>query len=64
MLSEEKELSAVHIASGTTDHSQLINRDAEDQHSIAAITGLEAKLERIPEPVEALTNLELEEILK
>lgn len=46
------------------DHRQLSHRDAEEQHPIAAIAGLEEKLERIPEPVEALTNLELEEILK
>ena len=50
--------------SGTTDHRQLSNRDAEAQHPIGAISGLEAELERIPEPVEALTNTKLEEMLK
>lgn len=28
-------------ASGTTDHRKLTNRDAEDQHPIEAISGLE-----------------------
>lgn len=64
LLSGEKELSSVFIAPGTTDHRQLSNRDAEEQHPIASITGLEAELKRIPEPIEALTNFELEEILK
>lgn len=49
---------------GSEDHRQLSHRDAEDQHPIGAISGLEKELERIPEPVEALTNSELEEMLK
>ena len=32
------------IDTGTTDHSQLINRDIADQHPISAITGLEEAL--------------------
>ena len=32
------------IDTGTTDHSQLINRDLADQHPISAITGLEEAL--------------------
>jgi len=30
--------------SGVTDHNRLFNRDADDQHPISAITGLEEKL--------------------
>ncbi len=32
-------------STGTTDHNDLINRDAADQHPISAITGLEEALE-------------------
>lgn len=32
----------------TTDHRALTHRDAEDQHPITAITGLEEEVERIP----------------
>ena len=64
LFSGEKGLSTVYIPVGTTDHQQLNNRDAENQHPIASISGLEKELERIPEPIEALSNLELEEILK
>lgn len=32
-------------STGTTDHNDLINRDATDQHPISAITGLEEALE-------------------
>lgn len=32
-------------SSGTVDHSRLINRDAEDQHPIEAITGLKKELD-------------------
>lgn len=49
---------------GTTDHRQLTHRDAEEQHPISSISGLEKVLNRIPGPVEALTNTELEEMLK
>ena len=49
---------------GTTDHRQLSYRDAAGQHPIESITGLAKELERIPEPAEALTNFELEELLK
>lgn len=34
----------VSIKRGTTDHTQLSNRDAKDQHPISAITGLEEKI--------------------
>lgn len=46
------------------DHRALHHRDAPEQHPIAAISGLDARLNRIPEPAEALTNSDLEEILK
>lgn len=65
-----KLLSAVPIAGGgggeggTADHRLLTHRDAERQHPIEAIDGLEKELKKIPAPVEALTNLELEELLK
>ena len=49
---------------GTTDHRRLSHRDAAEQHPISSISGLEKELNRIPEPVEALTNTELEEMLK
>lgn len=32
-------------ASGTSDHTQLINRDSADQHPISAITGLQSALD-------------------
>lgn len=49
---------------GVSDHRLLTGRDAADQHPIAAVTGLGKELQRIPAPVEALSNLELEELLK
>lgn len=49
---------------GTADHRLLSHRDAEGQHPIGAVTGLAQALDRIPEPAEAITNAELEEMLK
>lgn len=49
--------------SGTTDHRNLTHRDAENQHPIASITGLAEAVGRIPAPVQAITNIELEELL-
>lgn len=64
----DKLLSAVPVAGGgeggTTDHRVLSHRDADKQHPIKAIDGLEEEIKRIPAPVEPLTNLELEELLK
>ena len=57
-------VSADETDGGTFDHQQLTNRDAPEQHPIGSISGLEKTLNRIPEPVEALTNIELEEMLK
>lgn len=64
----DKLLSAVPVAGGgeggATDHRVLSHRDADKQHPIKAIDGLEEEIKRIPAPVEPLTNLELEELLK
>lgn len=49
---------------GVSDHRKLTGREAEDQHPISSISGLTDQLNRIPEPVEALTNSELEDLLK
>ena len=49
---------------GVSDHQLLSGRDAGGQHPISSITGLADALNRIPEPVEALTNEELEALLK
>lgn len=49
---------------GSADHRQLSHRDAAEQHPISSITGLTKELNRIPEPAEALTNSELEALLK
>lgn len=61
-------LSSVPVASGgeggVSDHRLLSHRDAAEQHPIASIKGLPEALERIPEPVEPLTNEDLEELLK
>lgn len=64
LFSGEKRLSSLPVSRGIDDHRRLTNRDADDQHPIEAISGLAKELERIPAPVEALTNSELEEILK
>ena len=46
------------------EHGALPGRGEQGQHPVAAIEGLSGELARIPEPAEALTNFELEEILK
>lgn len=46
------------------DHRVLTGREAQDQHPVEAIEGLRSELMKIPEPAEALSNFELEEILK
>lgn len=60
----EKLLSSVPVSGGTLDHRELRNREAAGQHPMEAIEGLKKELERIPAPVEPLTNEELEEIFK
>lgn len=47
-----------------SEHTFLTGRDKEDQHPIKAVTGLQGAIERIPPPVEPITNTELEELLK
>ena len=69
LLSGEETLSSVELPGsggegGTSDHRLLSHRDAEKQHPIPAIDGLEEQLRRIPAPVEPLSNEDLEEILK
>ena len=68
LFSGDRLLSAVPVSGGgeggTSDHRLLSHRDAARQHPIPAIDGLEDELRRIPAPVEPLTNLELEELLK
>lgn len=65
----EFELGSVRVmeagdGSGTNDHTKLLNRDADDQHPIKAITGLQSKLDTIPPASEKITNTEIEEMLK
>ena len=61
-------LSAVPMRSGgedgVSDHRMLTGRDAAEQHPIGAVGGLGDALKRIPGPVEALTNFDLEALLK
>lgn len=52
------------ILAKASDHRFLSRRDAEEQHPINAISGLAKQLRRIPAPAEAITNAELEELLK
>lgn len=49
---------------GVADHRLLANRDAADQHPMEAITDLKKEISRIPPPTEAITNSEIEEMLK
>lgn len=65
----EFELGSVRVieagdVSDTNDHTKLRNRDADDQHPIKAITGLQLKLNTIPPASEKITNTEIEEMLK
>ncbi len=47
-----------------SDHRYMSHLDEMDQHPLDAITGLRSAISRIPAPVEAITNLEIEEMLK
>lgn len=42
----------VDTGGGTSDHRRLTHRDAEDQHPIGAITGLQEQIDKIPSPAE------------
>lgn len=52
------------IDTGTTDHSQLINRDIADQHPISAITGLEENLTPLTGTTETLTPMQVYDAIK
>ena len=52
------------IDTGTTDHSQLINRDIADQHPIGAITGLEEALTPLTGTTETLTPMQVYDAIK
>ena len=52
------------IDTGTTDHSQLINRDIADQHPISAITGLEEALTPLTGTTETLTPMQVCDAIK
>lgn len=49
---------------GTTDHRALMNRDASDQHPLSAISGLMDVVKTIPPATIAMTNSEIEALLK
>lgn len=51
------------IDTGTNDHSQLINRDLADQHTISAITGLEEALDGKQAAGNYLTDKDLDTTL-
>lgn len=57
------ELKGVSVSLGTTDHNALRNRDAADQHPIAAITGLTEELSAKLGAEDFLTNTEIEELI-
>ncbi len=45
------------------DHSKLVNRDMEDAHPIKAITNLQAELTQKMNAQDALTNMEILQII-
>ncbi len=60
----ETEWKEVEGVSGTTDHSQLINRDIADQHPISAITGLEEALTPLTGTTGTLTPTQVYDAIK
>ena len=46
------------------DHSKLLNRDAEDQHTIGAITGLRMELDGKQSASAILSNVDIENIIR
>lgn len=52
------------MVGGTTDHAELLNRDADNQHPISAITDLENELDSKLENVPVMSNQDIENILK
>lgn len=53
------------VAVGSKDHRELEHRDADDQHPMSAITGLEKSLEKKVEEGEilALSNQDIENLI-
>lgn len=47
----------------TSDHTKLINRDADKQHPIKAIDGLQTELSSKVNSKDALTNFDIWEII-
>lgn len=47
----------------TSDHTQLINRDVNNQHPIGAISNLQIELQNRMVTGNSLTNMEIDEIL-
>ena len=47
-----------------TDHANLKNRDADDQHPIGAITGLRNELDAKQSRDAVLTNMDIEKIMR
>ena len=48
----------------TSDHRDLLHRDAENQHPIEAITNLDTQLQNRVVSGDSLTNEDIESILK
>lgn len=55
---------------GTTDHTQLTNRDAADQHPISAVTNLETQLSKMNQELSqkmgaqsAMSNMDIYNII-
>ncbi len=61
---EDAKATAEQALEGKLVHERLTGREAGGQHPVEAIEGLSNELNRIPAPTEALTNFELEELLK
>lgn len=59
----ENEIDEISVRVGTSDHTQLTNRDVSDQHPISAITDLENELGAKLSDIPTLTNIEIEKIL-
>ena len=53
------------VAVGNSDHRELKYRDAEDQHPISAITGLEKSLDKKVEEgeIQTLSNQDIEDLI-
>lgn len=56
-------IGTVQIPTIVNDHSSLVNRDAPNQHPISSITDLQNKLDGKVESSNAMTNMDIENIL-